>query len=148
MAFIYVFMWVLCRFSHVWLFVTLWTVTCQAPLYMGFSRQEYWSGLPHLSPRDLPNPGFKPASLMSPAGQVVSLPLALPGKPRKEYESEKWTCSSLTPVWLFATPWTVVQRVAIPFCRVSYRHNDPIQVLHCTQKGIHGLTNQLFIGKD
>ena len=76
-------------FIHVQLFVTLCTIACQAPLPTGFSRQEYWSGLPHLSPRDLPNPGFKPASLMSPAGQVVSLPLALPGKPRKEYESEK-----------------------------------------------------------
>ena len=38
--------WVLSRFSRVWLFVTLWTVDCQAPLSMGFSRQEYWSALP------------------------------------------------------------------------------------------------------
>ena len=42
---------------------TVWTVTCQASLSMGFSRQEYWSGLP---PGDLPNPGIKPASLISP----------------------------------------------------------------------------------
>ena len=39
----------------------------QAPLSMGFSRQEYWSGLPFPPPGDLPNPGIKPASLMSPA---------------------------------------------------------------------------------
>ena len=38
----------------------LCTIACQAPLPTGFSRQEYWSGLPHLCPRDLPNPGFKP----------------------------------------------------------------------------------------
>ena len=50
--------------SHVWLFVTPWTVTHQAPLSMGFSRQEYWSGLPFLPPGDLPNPGIEP---MSPA---------------------------------------------------------------------------------
>ena len=39
---------------------TLWMVACQAPLSMGFFRQEYWSGLPFLSPGDLPNPGTEP----------------------------------------------------------------------------------------
>ena len=53
--------------SCVRLFVTLWTVAHPAPLYMRFSRQEYWSGLPCPSPRDLPDPGIKPNSLMSPA---------------------------------------------------------------------------------
>ena len=42
--------------------VTLWTVACQAPLSMGFSRQELWSSLPFPSPRDLPDPGIKPGS--------------------------------------------------------------------------------------
>ena len=55
----------LSHLSPVWLFVTLWTVARQAPLSMGFSRQEYWSGLPFSSPGDLPNPGIKPSSLMS-----------------------------------------------------------------------------------
>ena len=49
---------------------TPWTVACQAPLSMGFSRQEYWSGLPFPSPGDLPNPGIKPRS---PALQSDSL---------------------------------------------------------------------------
>ena len=49
---------------------TLWTVTCQAPLFMGFSRQKYWSRLPFSSPGDLPNPGIKPGS---PALQADSL---------------------------------------------------------------------------
>ena len=53
-------------FSCVRLCSTLWTVACQAPLSMGFSRQEYWSGLPRPPPGDLPDPGIKPASLMSP----------------------------------------------------------------------------------
>ena len=42
--------------------VTPWTVACQAPLSMGFSRQEYWTGLPFPSPGDLPNPGIEPGS--------------------------------------------------------------------------------------
>ena len=53
--------------SCVQLFVTLWTVALQALLSMGFPRQEYWSGLPCPPPGDLPDPGIKPASLMSPA---------------------------------------------------------------------------------
>ena len=57
----------LSRFSHVWLFTTLWTVARQAPLSMGFSRQEYWSGLPCPAPGDLPDPGIEPTSLTSPA---------------------------------------------------------------------------------
>ena len=50
---------VLCR---VRLFAPSWTVSCQIPLSMGFSRQEYWSGLPFPSPGDLPDPGIKPIS--------------------------------------------------------------------------------------
>ena len=48
--------------SHVQLFVTLWTVAHQAPLSMGFSRQEYWNRLPLPSPGDLPDPGIEPKS--------------------------------------------------------------------------------------
>ena len=57
----------LSRFSGVRLFVTLWTAAHQAPLLMGFSRQEYWSGLPFPSPGDLPDPGIELLSPMSPA---------------------------------------------------------------------------------
>ena len=57
----------LSRFSYVQLFVTLWTVTRQPFLSMGFSRQEYWSGLLCPPSGDLPDPGSEPASLMSPA---------------------------------------------------------------------------------
>ena len=53
--------------SCVWLFVTPWTIICQAPLSMECSRQEYWSGLPFPTPGDLPNPGFEAASLASSA---------------------------------------------------------------------------------
>ena len=51
--------------SHVQLFVTPWTIACQAPLSMGFSRQGYWSGLPCPSPGDFSNPGIEPTSLKS-----------------------------------------------------------------------------------
>ena len=58
---------VLSRFHHVRLFATPWTIEHQAPLSMGFPRQEYWSGLPLPSPGDLPDPGIEPMSLASPA---------------------------------------------------------------------------------
>ena len=48
--------------SHVRLTATLWTIAHQAPPSMGFSRQEYWSGLPFPAPGDLPNPGIEPES--------------------------------------------------------------------------------------
>ena len=54
-------------FSRVRLCATLWAVARQAPLSIGFSRQEYWSGMLFLPPGDLPDPGIKPTSLMSPA---------------------------------------------------------------------------------
>ena len=56
---------VLSRFSCVQLFATPWTAACQASLSMGFSRQEYWSGLPCPSPGDIPNPGNEPVTLKS-----------------------------------------------------------------------------------
>ena len=57
----------LSRFSHVQHFATLWTIAHQVPLSIGFSRQEYWSGLLCPPSEYLPKPRIKPASLMSPA---------------------------------------------------------------------------------
>ena len=66
------------RFSHAWLLATLWIVAPPpVPLFMGFSRQEYWSGLPWPPPGDLPNPGIEPTSPLSPALQADSLQLSL-----------------------------------------------------------------------
>ena len=53
--------------NHVQHFATIWTVVRQVPLCIGFSRQEYWSGLPFLTTGDLPNPGIELASPVSPA---------------------------------------------------------------------------------
>ena len=55
-------LWSACVLSHVWLFVTPWTIACQVPLSMGSSRQEYQSGLSFPPPGDLPYPGIKPWS--------------------------------------------------------------------------------------
>ena len=55
--------------SRVWLFATPWTVAQQAPLSMGFPRQEYWSGLPSPAPGDLPDPGVGPAAPVSCTGR-------------------------------------------------------------------------------
>ena len=60
--------------------VTLWTIAQQAPLSMGFSKQEYWSGLPFPSPGDLPDPGIEPGS---PASKGDALPSEPPGNPMK-----------------------------------------------------------------
>ena len=75
---LYCYMFVLSCFSRVQLFVTLWTVACQAPQFMGFSRQEYWSQLLFPFPEEFPNPVIKPES---PALQADSLPSEPPGKP-------------------------------------------------------------------
>ena len=72
--------------SRVRLFATPWTVAYQAPPSMGFSRQEYWSGVPFPSPGDLPDPGIKPRS---PALEADALNSEPPGKP--------WMEANVTP---------------------------------------------------
>ena len=72
--------YVLSHFSCVQLFAIPWTVASQGPLSMGFSRQEYWSGLQCPLPGDLSDTGIEPTSLMSPEFQVGSLPLEPPRK--------------------------------------------------------------------
>ena len=72
--------------SPVWLFVTPWTVAYQVPLSVGFSRQEYWSGLPCPSPGDLPDTGIEPRS---PVLQADALPSELPEKPNKRSHSKE-----------------------------------------------------------
>ena len=67
--------------SRVRLFATPWTVAYYAPPSMGFSRQEYWSGLPFPSPEDLPDPGIEPRS---PALKADTLPPEPPGKSSRD----------------------------------------------------------------
>ena len=72
--------------SHVRLFATPWTITYQAPLSMGFSRQEYWSRLPFPSPGDPSNPGIEPRSPALQADTLLSEP---PGKPTTKYTNKQ-----------------------------------------------------------
>ena len=77
--------------SHsVWLFETPWTVAYQAPLSMGFSRQEYWSGLPFPSPGDLPNPGIE---TKSPALQANAFTIWV----TREAASKSWNAATKDP---------------------------------------------------
>ena len=73
--------------GHVWLFCDTLDCVHQAPLFMGFSRQEYWNGLPFPSPGDLSYPGIK---WVSPSWQVDSFPLSHLGRPKKEYSRLKF----------------------------------------------------------
>ena len=68
-------------FICVQLFATLWTADRQVPLFMGFSRQGHWNGLPCPSPGDLPDPGTEPESLISPALAGRFFTTEPPGKP-------------------------------------------------------------------
>ena len=85
-----------CHFSHFWLFATPWTVARQAPLSMGFSRQEYWSGLPCPLPGDLPDPEIEPVSPASPVLQADSLPLSHQVSPR-EFPNRSQSCGKTDP---------------------------------------------------
>ena len=99
--------------------VTPWTVACQAPLSMGFPRQEYWSGLPFSPPGDLPDPGIKPASPALAGDFFTTQPS---GKP--QYQLGK---CKLRPVRLFATPWTVAYQapLSMEFSRQEYSSGLP-----------------------
>ena len=83
----------LSHFSPVQLFATLWTVSHQAPLSMGFSRQKCWSGLLCPLPGDLPHLGIKPLSLASPALQAGSLPLSHRGTLKLFFQNRILTTS-------------------------------------------------------
>ena len=75
--------------SRVWLFATLWTIAHQAPPPMGFSRQEYWSGLPFPSPGDLPDSGIEPRSPTLQADALTSEPPGKPWCPNYNYSVSK-----------------------------------------------------------
>ena len=91
--------------------LTPWTVAHGALLFMGFSRQEYWSGLPFSSPGDLPNPEIKP---MSPALQADSLTSEPPGKSSGWHRNEHVISQSLNDALLRVCSMT---RTVLPVLR-------------------------------
>ena len=88
-------------------FGTVWTVACQAPLFMGFSREEYWSGLPVPSSGDLPNPGIKPTSPALAGQFFITEPPGQNGHHQKVWI--KGNPSNCWWEWKFAQPlWKTV----------------------------------------
>ena len=87
---------------------TPWTVACQVSLSTGFYRQEYWSAWPVPPPRDLPNPGIKPASLVSPALAGGFFTTSATWEAHKDV-------LLVSHVQLFATPWTAACQASLSF---------------------------------
>ena len=87
LSYLSIHVYLLSPFSLVQLFATLWTVAHQAPMFMGFSRQEYWSGLSCPPPGDLPDQGIKPGSPVAPELLADFLPLSHWGSPLYTYIS-------------------------------------------------------------
>ena len=116
----------LSRFSRVWLGVTLWNVACQAPLSMGFSRQEYWSELPSSSPGDLPDPGIELRSPALQADYLLSEPQSAPGLVFAD-------CIELLHLWLQIRVQIFVELTDDSLlnyfnssCKYCFRHNFPL----------------------
>ena len=107
------------------LFATLCTVAYQASLSMGFSRQEYWSGLPFPSPGDLPNPGIEPGSPASEADALTSEP---PGKPLDEL---RWTKSK--PLSSLLIPFVHVLGLFLQFWPVKLWGRSEANVLQLSE---------------
>ena len=117
----------MCMLSRIWFFATPWTVTSQAPLSMEFSRQEYWSGLPFLPPRDLPIPGREPMSLASSALAGRFFTTSTTGTPYRKNISWKvirWTLWNVVKVRHESCPfdlttWRSLKTMSEQFgCRV------------------------------
>ena len=133
--------YMLSRFNSVQLFVTPGTIAPQAPLSVGFSRQEHWSGVPFPSPGDLPNPGIKP---VSPALQADSLPSEPPGKPR--FPRCKWgweVCRSRPSSWEPGSR----QPPGVVSCRATgirdqHSVSDSCDLMDCSPPGssVHGIS--------
>ena len=94
--------------SHVWLFVNSWTVVRQDPLSMGFSKQEYWRGLPFPTPGDFPDPGIESPSPVAPALQADSFQVSYQGIPLYLLSVQ-----SLSHVRLFMNPWTAAHQTSL-----------------------------------
>ena len=123
--------------SHVHLFVTPWTIAHQAPLSMGSSRQEYWSGLPCPLPGDLLHPRIEPKSHVAPALWADSLPLVPPGKPHGCLVTQLCLslcnpidCPCQAPLWMGILQAEILEWVAMPSSRESSQPRNGTQASH------------------
>ena len=132
--------------SHVRLFLTPWTVAHQAPLFMGFLRQEYWSGLPCPPPEDLLYSGIKP---WSPALQANSLPSELPGKPSLACKGTPPSRTSIPPQGVRSTeklPDWKKNSLAVAFWTLTHEWADHLK--HESVLGpqrLHSLAGGVFL---
>ena len=106
----------------------------------GFSRQEYWSGLPCPSPGDLPAPGIEPTSPMSPT-LADSLPPASPEKPCRQQSQ----CQSLSHVQLSETPWTISRQAPLSMAFSRQEYYSLLQGIFLTQGSNWGLLHCRWI---
>ena len=124
--------------SCVRLLGTPWTAAYQAPPSMEFSRQEYWSGLPFPSPKDLPNPGIEPRSLTL---QADAVPFEPPGKP---YCNIKYLTSNFThPNSLFQA-FTMFFASGFKMSLISVSCSASFPLLHSSWSLIHHHTNPVI----
>ena len=121
------------HFTRIWLRAILWTVARQAPLSMGFPRQEYWSGLPRPPAGNLPDPGIESASLMPPA---------LAG--RFFTTSATWEAHILLCISLNSAQWGTRGKARTPFIHPP-PHLLSISALHCGGVDISPLFPSSFV---
>ena len=120
-------MCVLGRFSHVQLFVILWTVTHQAPLSMGLSRQEHWSKLPFPPPGDLPDPGIESASPVLVDRFFTTEPPGKPLVPDMELLIWKVPFSPSLPIWTTRSSWLSAGKASDTSSQFYLRGISPLQ---------------------
>ena len=119
--------WKCLSLSHVRLFVSPWTVAHQASLSTGFSRQEYWSGLPFPSPGDLPDPGIKPVSAALVGGFFTTAPI----HSTMIFSSVAQSCPTLCDPMNRSTPGLPVHHQLPEFTQTHvHRVSDAIQPSH------------------
>ena len=120
-------------FIHSWLFVTQWTIACQALLSMGFSRQEYWSGLLCPSPRIFPTQELNPSLLCLLHSQADSLPLAPPGR---SFKGVTHTCLSCVCCFLENNqfPWWLTGKESTCQCRKHGLDTLSRKIPHTTEQ--------------
>ena len=127
-------------------FATPWTIGYNAPLSMGFLRQEYWSGFPLPSLGHLPDPGIKPGS---PALQADSLPLELPGKPIRRIYFPLYchVLSVLTPlseITEFSSTWVNI-KVSSQYLSPDHMPGCVLSAFFCTSDIIQATTLRSII---